>query len=73
MNMPIAYLMKVSAGLGSQRPRCLGLEGRAPHFQGHKTAKQKDSCSSGTVKGNKKPTKMCVQINFLLILWETQV
>lgn len=36
--MPIAYLMKVSTGLGSH----LGLEGHALYFQGNKTAKQKD-------------------------------
>lgn len=72
--MPIAYLMKVSTGVGSQQPRFPGLEGRALHIQGNKTTKHKDSGSWGTVEVNKNPIKKtCVQIKFLLILWETQV
>lgn len=53
----MASLMKVSTGLGSQQARVLASEGRAPHVQGHETAKQKDSCSWGTVEVNKKPNK----------------
>lgn len=71
MNVPIAYLMKVSTKLGSRRPHRLGLEGRAQHFQVNKTAKLKNSWS--TVEVNKNPTKTCVHIKFLLILWEMQV